>query len=213
MKSPGLCRGMVTCFSLWLYRPSVSTQMQPRISRRQACVGCSTAWRPSMPRGQRFAHLRSFWRSFFTFFSSRKVENGDQGLPISVRERSDKQLHLSWMRAPVLAYRLPPSETEPGVCVHKDASPLTVGHGQLLMKIEGGFDLPAHRELVVFAVRSRLMCVGGLVAPIHLTKGSVVLVALQSLFLWFLQTRVFTSICKNAQLSPKSSHHTSTRIH
>ena len=74
---------------------------------------------------------------FLPFFSSRKVENGNQGVPISVRERSDKQLHLSWMRAPVLTYRLPSSETEPGVCVHKDASPLTVGHGQLLIEIEG----------------------------------------------------------------------------
>lgn len=29
-----------------------------------------------------------------------------------------------------------------------------------------------------------MMCMGGLVAPIHLTKGSEVLVALQGLFLW-----------------------------
>jgi hypothetical protein len=78
-----------------------------------------------------------FLAVIYYLFQFAESKNGDPGLPISVRERSDKQLHLSWMRAPVLAYRLPPSETEPGVCVHKDASPLTVGHSQLLMKIEG----------------------------------------------------------------------------
>ena len=41
------------------------------------------------------------------------------------------------MRAPVLAHSLPASEPEPGVCAHEDALPSVVGHGQLLMKVEG----------------------------------------------------------------------------
>ena len=73
----------------------------------------------------------------FSFYSSRKVKRQEAGSADSRRNGSGKQLHLTGVRAPVLAYRLPPSETEPGVCVHKDASPLTVGHSQLLMKIEG----------------------------------------------------------------------------
>ena len=55
------------------------------------------------------------------------------------------------MGAPVLAYGLTASESEPGVCAHKDASPTVVGHGQLLKKVEG-ICLPVHRELVRFAV-------------------------------------------------------------
>lgn len=66
-----------------------------------------------------------------------KREDGSQDLLIPARGGSGKQLHLIRMRAPVLAHSLPASEPEPGVCAHEDALPSVVGHGQLLMKVEG----------------------------------------------------------------------------
>ena len=84
-----------------------------------------------------------------------KRGDGSQVLLGPVRDGSGKQLHLTRMRSPVLAHSLPASEPEPGVCAHEDALPSVVGHGQLLMKVEGGLGLPAHRELVKSAVRSR----------------------------------------------------------
>ena len=66
-----------------------------------------------------------------------KRGDGSQVLLGPVRDGSGKQLHLTRMRSPVLAHSLPASEPEPGVCAHKDALPSVVGHGQLLMKVEG----------------------------------------------------------------------------
>ena len=66
-----------------------------------------------------------------------KRGGGSQVLLSPVRDGSGKQLHLTRMRAPVLAHSLPASEPEPGVCAHEDALPSVVGHGQLLMKVEG----------------------------------------------------------------------------
>lgn len=73
----------------------------------------------------------------FSFSIRGKREDGSQFLLIPVWDGSNEQLHLTRMRAPVLAYSFPASESEPGVCAHKNALPSVVGHGQLLMKVEG----------------------------------------------------------------------------
>jgi hypothetical protein len=75
------------------------------------------------------------WDFPYQFAESGK--DGSQLLLNPVRHGSGKQLHLTGVRAPVLAHSLPASETEPGVCAHENASPSVVGHGQLLMKVEG----------------------------------------------------------------------------
>ena len=73
----------------------------------------------------------------FPYQFAERGKDGSQVLLIPARDGSGKQLHLTRMRSPVLAHSLPASEPEPGVCAHKDALPSVVGHGQLLMKVEG----------------------------------------------------------------------------
>ena len=73
----------------------------------------------------------------FPYQFAERGKDGSQVLLIPARDGSGKQLHLTRMRAPVLTHSLPASEPEPGVCAHKDALPSVVGHGQLLMKVEG----------------------------------------------------------------------------
>jgi len=73
----------------------------------------------------------------FPYQFAERGKDGSQVLLIPVRDGSGKQLHLTRMRAPVLAHSLPASEPEPGVCAHEDALPSVVGHSQLLMKVEG----------------------------------------------------------------------------
>lgn len=50
-----------------------------------------------------------------------------------------------------------------------------------------------------------MMCMGGLVAPIHLTKGPEVLVALQGLFIWSSQIlRSSSQLLRTPSLPPSS---------
>jgi len=73
----------------------------------------------------------------FSLSVHERGKDGTQVILIPVWDGSDKQLHLTRMRAPVVAYSLPASEPEPGVCAHEHALPSVVGHSQLLMKVEG----------------------------------------------------------------------------
>src|SRR5574338_691520 len=104
----------------------------------QVCVDCSTTWQRSRPRGRRCVRSWVSWRTWdFSYQFAERGKDGSQVLLIPARDGSGKQLHLTRMRAPVLAHSLPASEPEPGVCAHEDALPSVVGHGQLLMKVEG----------------------------------------------------------------------------
>jgi len=62
----------------------------------------------------------------FSFYSSRKVERRESGPTDSRR---------GWIRQKAASD--PDVSASAAVCAHEDASPTVVGHGQLLMKIEG----------------------------------------------------------------------------